>query len=130
MSKRSLSFLRAKPPTVRMLAFSKAETVRDERSRSSMRVFIASAVTSPAVSMAAGCRGKARCSRQLLFSKADYCFELGDHYLNGLLERHARGKRAVGFNRDAQAVKVGAVADAHVLYFVVNAADGRENGIN
>src|SRR3989344_5015882 len=43
ISTKSCSFLRASPPTVRMFAFSKAEMVRDESSRSSMRVFIASA---------------------------------------------------------------------------------------
>src|SRR3569623_526102 len=42
-SRRSFSRLRARPPTVRMFAFSRAETVREESSRSSMRVFMTSA---------------------------------------------------------------------------------------
>src|SRR6185437_8539525 len=67
---------------------------------------------------------------QSFLFKADNSLELGDHYFDCLLESGACAKGAVGFDGDAQAVKVGAVANAHVFYIVVNAADWRKDSIN
>src|SRR3989344_3701441 len=70
------------------------------------------------------------CLGYLLLLKTHYGLKLGDHDFDGLLECLARRKRAVGLDGNAQAVKVGAVADAHIFYLVVDAAYRAEYRIN
>src|SRR3989344_7327433 len=52
-----------------------------------------------------------------------------NHGLDGAFERFAGRERTVSFNENSEAVEIRAVADAHVLYFVIHAANGRENRV-
>src|SRR3989338_5131449 len=66
---------------------------------------------------------------KLFFPKADDRLELMNHGLDRMLERLARRDRPVGFDEHAQAIEISAVADAHVLYLIVDAANRTEDRI-
>src|SRR3989344_830096 len=52
-----------------------------------------------------------------------------DHRLDRLLESLARRQSPVRFDENAKPVEIRPITDAHVLHFVIDTADGREDSV-
>ncbi len=52
-----------------------------------------------------------------------------NHSLNRLLQGLARSYSAVGLDKDAESIKVGAVANTHILHLIVHTTDRREGRV-
>src|SRR3989338_7434775 len=74
-------------------------------------------------------RGRNTEVRRLVLFEADDRFQLMDHGLDGALKSFAGGERTVGLYKNTQPVEIRAVADTHVLDFVIHASYRGKDGI-